>query len=147
MTTLADSRMKFAAVQSSEPTGQEVLRRDWWETEAVHVGAQHVREATGDYVMVEHSDVVDAVAGFIAAYIVTLPEGRAMEPKQLQRAVQQSLKEIRKGRVKKLWDWGRLLYRVAAFGYGAFAAYTNPWIAEAVLKGLFTCLRYVRLFW
>jgi len=87
------------------------------------------------------------VAAFIAAYIVALPEGQAMDPKQLQHAVKQSLREIRKGRVRRLWDWGRFVYRAAALSYGAFAAYTNPWVAEAVVKGVFTCVKFARTFW
>lgn len=106
-----------------------------------------VTERTGDWVLVEHDTVVDALAAFIAAYIVTLPEAKDMSPRQLQAAVQQTLRELRKGRVRRLWDWGRYLYRAAALGYGAFAAYTNPWIAEAVLKAVFTCARYARMFW
>lgn len=97
--------------------------------------------------MVEHSDAVDAVAAFIAAYIVALPEGQSMDAQQLQKAVKQSLLEIRKGKVKRLWEWGRFLYRAAAMSYGAFAAYTNPWVAEAVLKGVFTCVKFARTIW
>lgn len=90
---------------------------------------------------------MDALASFIAAYIVALPASHSMEPKQLQKAVQESIKEIRKGRIRKIWDWGRFLYRTAALSYGAFAAYTNPWVAEAVLKALFTAVRFARMFW
>ena len=127
--------------------GSEISTPDWWETVPGQLGISTISEDTGDYVVVEHADVVNALAAFLAAYIVALPEGQSMEPKQLQHAVRQALREIRKGRVRKLWDWGRFLYRAAAMSYGAFAAYTNPWIAEAVLKALFTCARFARTFW
>lgn len=132
-----------------ESGGNEVLNEDWWEPVMLESrdGEQRVEEATGDYVVVNHDDVVNALANFLAAYIIALPEGKRMEPKQLQKAVKDSLREIRKGKVRKLWDWGRWIYRAAALGYGAFAAYTNPWVAEAVVKTLFTCARYARAFW
>jgi anti-sigma factor RsiW len=98
-------------------------------------------------VVVEHGMVVDALASFIAAYIVVLPEAQAMEPRQLQRAVCAAVKELRKGRVRRLWGAGKCVYRAVALGYGAFAAYTNPWMAEAVVRGLFTCVRYARMVW
>ena len=129
VTALEDGQKRHATVQDSAPTGSEVLQPEWWEADAVAVGGKGgtVPEATGDYILIEHSDAVDALASFIAAYIVALPEGRGMEPKELQRAVQQALKEMRKGRVRRLWDWGRFAYRAVALSYGAFAAYTNPW--------------------
>jgi hypothetical protein len=129
-------------------TGNEVLNQDWWDPVVVLEGGENrVEEVTGDYVVINHDDVVNALANFMAAYIIALPEGKRMEPKQLQKAVKDSLREIRKGKVRKLWDWGRWIYRAAALGYGAFAAYTNPWVAEAVVKTLFTCARYARAFW
>ena len=109
--------------------------------------AAAVTERTGDWVVVEHDTVVEALASFIAAYLVSLPEGRAMEPRQLQAAVRTALRELRRGRVRRLWDAGRHTYRAVALGYGAFAAYTNPWVAEAVVRGLFICVRYARMFW
>ena len=42
------------------------------------------------YVIVDRSDVIDAIGDFIAAYLATLPEARNMQPKQLQRALKQA---------------------------------------------------------
>lgn len=49
--------------------------------------------------------------------------------------------EMRKGRVRRLLDWSKLLYRTAAVTYGAFSVFTNPAIAQAVLAALWTGLR------
>ena len=142
-----DNKQQCTTLMSSDcEGGDEVLHAEWWavlgkESSSFEQNAT-VLEETGEYVIVNKSDVIDALSTFIAAYIVSLPESRDMEARSLQRAVQQSLKEIRKSKVKKLWDYGRSVYRAAALGYGAFAAYTNPWLAEAVLKAAFTCARY-----
>ncbi|PSC76909.1 hypothetical protein C2E20_0693 [Micractinium conductrix] len=119
--------------------GCEVLAQDWWELK--EDGELRVSEQTGDYVFVERDDVVRALAAFIAEYIVSLPEAQHMEPRQLQRAVVMTMGELRKGRVRRLLDWGRSLYRLGAVGYGAFSVFTNPWVAKAVLAALWSCVR------
>lgn len=142
-----EERHRFVSLPSDLAQGSEVLQAEWWEPVSSPTSGGLVPEVTGDYVLVNHEDMINAVAVFLAAYISSLPEGKSLESKQLQRAVQQALREIRKGRVRKLWDWGRWVYRAAALSYGAFAAYTNPWVAEAVFKALFTFARFARTFW
>ena len=92
----------------------------------------------GSYVVVSRDDVVDAVAHFIALYVASLPQSRDLSPEALRSALATTLGELRRGKVKRLWAWGRWLYRAAALGYGAFGAYTNPWLARAVLAALWT---------
>ena len=92
----------------------------------------------GSYVLVSRDDVVDAVAHFIASYVASLPQSRDLDPKALRSALATTLGELRRGRVKRLWAWGKWLYRAAALSYGAFGAYTNPWLARAVLAALWT---------
>jgi hypothetical protein len=124
--------------------GSEVLQADWWLLDKEREGDTLVTECTGDYVLIDHDDVINALATFIAAYIVALPEARHMKPADLQKAVKLTMKELRKGRVRRLLDWGKLLYRAAALSYGTFAAFTNPWVAEGVLRALWTCIRFLR---
>ena len=69
----------------------EVLQADWWAVGPGGEGGATLSEATGEYVVVEHSDVVAALSQFIAAYLVSLPEARNLEPRQLQRAVAMAL--------------------------------------------------------
>ena len=51
------------------------------------------------------------------------------------------MQELRQGRIRKLWAWGRCLYRTIAFSYGAFSVYENPWIVRALLAALWTASR------
>lgn len=50
-----------------------------------------VSECTGDYVVIEHSDVILAFSYFIAAYVVTLPEATSSDTRQLQAALAQTM--------------------------------------------------------
>ena len=72
---------------------------------------------------------------------MSLPDAKNMEPWQLQRAVALTMAELRKGRVRRLVDWAKSLYRLGALGYGAFSCFSNPWVAKAVLAALWSCLR------
>jgi hypothetical protein len=51
--------------------------------------------------------------------------------------------ELRKSRVRRLWDMGRMIYRLTAFSYGAFSVYENPWLVRAVLAALWTASRVI----
>jgi len=54
-----------------------------------------------------------------------------------------SAQELRKSRVRRLWDMGRMNYRLTAFSYGAFSVYENPWLVRAVLAALWTASRVI----
>lgn len=138
------SHAPAAGAAAGAADGLEVLSQDWWELK--ENGELRVSEQTGDYVLVERDDVVKALAAFIAEYIVSLPEANSMDPRQLQKAVALTMAELRKGRVRRLLDWGKLLYRLGAVGYGAFSMCTNPWVAKAVLAALWSCLRLMGRF-
>ena len=49
-------------------------------------------EALDSYVMVEKSDVLEAIGVFVAAYLASMPEAQDLQPKQLQAALTQTFK-------------------------------------------------------
>lgn len=128
------------AADGEERHGGEVLQADWWELKQDGV-ISSLQEVTGDYIVVEREDVIEALSAFIAAYIVSLPDARNLDPRTLQRAVVQTLAELRKGRVRRLWDWGRCFYRAGVVAYGAFSMFSNPWVAKALVAALWTAVR------
>lgn len=133
---------KTAAPSSSSASaaGKEVLSQDWWEAEG---RLADIQEVTGDYIVVEREDVVQALAEFIAAYVMSLPDAQKLEPKEVQKAVAATFRELRKGKVRRLLDWGRYLYRAAALSYGAFSAFSNPYIAQCVLVAIWSFVKMV----
>ena len=50
---------------------------------------------------------------------------------------------LRKGRVRRLWEWGRCIYRCIAFSYGAFSVYENPWLVRALLAAIWTASKII----
>lgn len=144
---LARSQHEAAQAQAAiGRQGSEVLQENWWEMQHDGNVVSSLSEATGDYIMIERDDVVEALSSFIAAYIVSLPEARDLDSRQLQRVVVDTLRELRKGRVRRLWDWGRCFYRTGVVAYGAFSMFSNPWVAKAVLVALWTAVRMVGRF-
>ena len=97
----------------------------------------------GAYVVVTRDDVADAVAHFIATYLATLPDASRLPPPALAAALKATFAELRRGKLVKLWGWGRWLYRGATVGGAAFGAYTNPWLARAVLAAVWTSVKVV----
>ena len=49
-------------------------------------------EPLDSYVMVEKSDVLEAIGVFVAAYLASMPEAQDLQPKQLQAALTQTFK-------------------------------------------------------
>jgi len=91
-------------------------------------------EISEDWQMVEREDVLDAMAVFIAAFVAQQPQAKHLQPEQLQRALAQAFVELRKSKVRMLWEWGTTIWRLGAMSYGAFSVYTNPWVVRAVLQ-------------
>ena len=52
----------------------------------------HPPEPLDSYVMVEKSDVLEAIGQFVAAYLASMPEAQDLQPKQLQAALTQTFK-------------------------------------------------------
>lgn len=141
------------------PHGTDVLRPEWWEeptmagtTAATAPPPPHhppsprpppasSPEPLESYVLVDRADVIDAVAAFVAAYIVTLPDAAGLPAPALAAALGGTLRELRKGRAARLWGWGKALYRAAAVASAAFGAYTHPWLARALLAAVWTGAR------
>ncbi|KAK9806476.1 hypothetical protein WJX73_001182 [Symbiochloris irregularis] len=140
--------------------GSEVLAESWWQSpdelgpnypDATELadGFTEVEadttpsEPLDDYVMVSQEDVVDSIGTFVAAYLMQLPEANKMKPEELQVAIKDALQALRKGRVRRLWEWGRCIYRCIAFSYGAFSVYENPWLVRALLAAIWTASKII----
>lgn len=113
--------------------GGEVLQRDWWELRPDGNVTAVVPEATGDYIVVEKEDVVDALSQFIAAYLATLPEAQNLEPRQLQCAITTTLK-VRPGVGRGMGQGGRGLGRDGAGAAARRACVpTLAWLPQALV--------------
>ena len=72
-----------------------------------------------DYVMVHKGDVVDAMAHFIAAYVMLQPRARTISPEQLHSQLKVTFRELQRGYIRRIWDGGKTVFRYASLTYGA----------------------------
>ncbi|KAI7733323.1 hypothetical protein M8C21_021316 [Ambrosia artemisiifolia] len=92
-----------------------------------------------DYVLVRQDDIVDGIACFMAAYLVSLKETKDLSPKQLQDALSKTFSmKKQKGKLRKAWDGSKVIYNVASWGATAIGIYQNPAILRAASAAFWT---------
>lgn len=92
-----------------------------------------------DYVLVRQDDIVDGIACFMAAYLISLKETKDLSPKQLQDALSKTFSmKKQKGKLRKAWDGSKVIYNVASWGATAIGIYQNPAILTAASAAFWT---------
>lgn len=85
------------------------------------------------YVVVDRSDVVDAIGAFVAAYLATLPEAQHMQPKQLQQALKQTfqVREACQCCTWSNWEAASFAHQLSCSHVSQFNTRFNLWAAGA----------------
>ena len=98
----------------------------------------------GAYVFVENSDVVDAMAEFIALSLARIPETQSLSSARLQQMLSSTFGELReKGPIGKLWDWGAFLYTTYSWATCAVGIYREPAMAYFVMRAIWSAAKWV----
>ncbi|GMH41878.1 hypothetical protein BSKO_09788 [Bryopsis sp. KO-2023] len=95
------------------------------------------------YEVVTKDDAVNAMVAAIVQNIIECPEADQFSHQDLQNAVANTCEALKQGRVRRYWEWGKWVYRVCAVGTGVFQAFTHPWIAKAVMMGIWRVPRFL----
>ncbi|CAA2956367.1 Hypothetical predicted protein [Olea europaea subsp. europaea] len=70
-----------------------------------------------DFVFVRQEDIVEGIACFMAAYLLSLKQAKDVTPNQLQEALRKTFSvKKNKGKLQKAWDGSRAIYNVASWG-------------------------------
>jgi len=104
-------------------------------------GTQSGQVGAEDYIVIDKEDAVEALAYYLASYLVKLPEAQAMPPKKLQEAIVTAMHSLKQSRFKQLCAIGRHVYRWSALTYSALQMYQNPWLIQAILTAIWTFSR------
>ena len=94
--------------------------------------------------MVSHEDVIDALADFIARLLASHPDAAHLSPKQLQSALSDAVRVVRRSKLRRLWDLGRGVHRWGVWTYGVVNLVESPvlpWVVQALSYGLWTAAR------
>ncbi|KDP41463.1 hypothetical protein JCGZ_15870 [Jatropha curcas] len=109
-----------------------VSKHDLWGDETVDSDQE-------DYVLVRQEDIVDGIACFMAAYLLSLKQTKDLTPNQLQDALSKTFSvKKKKGKLRKAWDGSKVIYNVASWGATAIGIYQNPVILRAATKAFWT---------
>ncbi|XP_041018678.1 uncharacterized protein LOC121260743 isoform X2 [Juglans microcarpa x Juglans regia] len=109
-----------------------VNENDLWEGEGIDSEQE-------DYVLVRQEDIVEGIAGFMAAYILSLKQTKDLTPNQLQDALSKTFSvKKKKGKLRKAWDGSKVIYNVASWGATAIGIYQNPVILRVATKAFWT---------
>ncbi|KAL7101481.1 hypothetical protein ACP275_08G056500 [Erythranthe tilingii] len=114
-----------------------VSKNDIW-------GGGNVDFETEDYVLVRREDIMEGMASFMAAYLLSLEQTKDLAPNQLQEALSKTFSvKKRKGKLRKAWDGSKVIYNVASWGATAIGIYQNPALCNAAAVAFWTSCRVI----
>jgi len=120
-----------------------VSAADIWDDKSINVSD----DSEDGYVLVKQEDIVDGIACFMAAYLLSLKETKELMPNQLQEALSKTFStKKRKGKLQKAWAGTQVIYNVASWSATAIGIYQNPAILKAATAAFWTSCRVVSKF-
>ncbi|MED6126201.1 hypothetical protein PIB30_076055 [Stylosanthes scabra] len=136
-------KLECAQASFSRNTAEEgnswdmVSDSDLWED-------KDVDSTLEDYVLVKQEDIVEGIACFMAAYLLSLKQTKDLTPLQLQEALSKTFSvKKKKGKLQKAWDGSKVIYNVASWGATAIGIYQNPVIVRAATKAFWTSCQVI----
>ncbi|CAL4885631.1 unnamed protein product [Urochloa decumbens] len=120
-----------------------VSAADIWDDKSMNVSD----DSEDGYVLVKQEDIVDGIACFMAAYLLSLKQTKDLTPDQLQQALSKTFSaKKRKGKLRKAWDGTKVIYNVASWSATAIGIYQNPAIVQAATAAFWTSCRVISKF-
>eukprot|EP00262_Sarcandra_glabra_P003595 TRINITY_DN1432_c3_g2_i1.p1 TRINITY_DN1432_c3_g2~~TRINITY_DN1432_c3_g2_i1.p1 ORF type:complete len:222 (-),score=47.29 TRINITY_DN1432_c3_g2_i1:384-1049(-) len=118
-----------------------ISKTDLWEDEHIDGGNESNQD---DYVLVSQEDIVEGVACFMAAYLLSLKQSKELTPNELQEALSKTFSvKKKKGKLQKAWDGSKVIYNVASWGATAIGIYQNPALIRAATVAFWTSCRVI----
>ncbi|KAL6317858.1 hypothetical protein AAG906_030612 [Vitis piasezkii] len=97
-----------------------------------------------NYVLVRQEDIVEGIACFMAAYLLSLKQTKELTPNQLQEALSKTFSvKKKKGKLRKAWDGSKVIYNVASWGATAIGIYQNPALLRVASAAFWTSCRVI----
>ncbi|KAL6633421.1 hypothetical protein ACP70R_026092 [Stipagrostis hirtigluma subsp. patula] len=116
---------------------------DIWDDKSMNISD----DSEDGYVLVKQDDIVDGIASFMAAYLLSLKQTKDLTPNQLQQALNKTFSaKKRKGKLQKAWDGTKVVYNIASWSATAIGIYQNPAIVKAATAAFWTSCRVISKF-
>ncbi|XP_020585139.1 uncharacterized protein LOC110027865 isoform X2 [Phalaenopsis equestris] len=118
-----------------------VTSNDLWDDKQILVDNESDEDS---YVLIRQEEIVDGIACFMAAYLLSLKDSKELTPNQLQEALCKTFSgKKRKSRLRKAWDGSKVIYNVASWSATAFGIYQNPALLRAASVVFSTSFRAI----
>ncbi|PIN09486.1 hypothetical protein CDL12_17934 [Handroanthus impetiginosus] len=134
----ADFLKKLENAQASQNLAEEgsswdmVSENDLWDDENLEIDPE-------DYVLVGQEDIMDGIASFMTAYLLSIKQTKDLTPNQLQAALGKTFSiKKKKSKLRKAWDGSKVIYNVASWGATAVGIYQNPALLRAASSAFWT---------
>ncbi|KAL2229076.1 UNVERIFIED_CONTAM: hypothetical protein Sindi_1887300 [Sesamum indicum] len=141
---LENARATFPENIAEEGSSWDMVsENDLWEGGNVELDPE-------DYVLVGQEDIMDGIASFMAAYLLSLKQTKIALPMSvygIQGLEGHSLNQTKnktfsvkkkKGKLRKAWDGSKVIYNVASWGATAVGIYQNPALFRAASAAFWT---------
>ncbi|XP_015688787.1 uncharacterized protein LOC102712504 isoform X2 [Oryza brachyantha] len=116
---------------------------DIWDDKGMNISD----DSEDGYVLIKQEDIVDGIASFMAAYLLSLKQTKDLTPNQLQQALSKTFStKKRKGKLQKAWDGTKVIYNIASWSATAIGIYQNPAILKAATAAFWTSCRVASKF-
>lgn len=91
----------------------------------------------GSFIVLRESDIIDAIACFVAQCVVSIPECHNLEHEQMLTMITGTFSELKsKGPLGRMQEWGAFIYSTYGYTATAYTVYTNAAMAKTVLSCL-----------
>lgn len=117
-----------------------VSAKDLWEDS--HINGDNESDQDG-YVLVKQEDIVEGIACFMAAYLLSLEQTKELTPNQLQEVLGKTFSVKKKSKLRKAWDGSKVIYNVASWSATAVGIYQNPVLFQAASVAFWTSCRMI----
>ncbi|KAJ6841225.1 uncharacterized protein M6B38_308255 [Iris pallida] len=118
-----------------------VTAKDLWEDEDI---SGEIGQDQDSYVLVHQDDIMEGIACFISAYLLSLKQTNDVTPNQLQNALSKTFSVKRKkSKLQKAWDGSKVIYNVASWSATAIGIYQNPAVFGVASTAFWTSCRVV----
>ncbi|KAJ6812902.1 uncharacterized protein M6B38_146200 [Iris pallida] len=118
-----------------------VTAKDLWEDKDI---SGEMEADQDSYVLVSQDDIMEGIACFISAYLVSLKQTNDVTPNQLQNALSKTFSvKKKKSKLQKAWDGSKVIYNVASWSATAIGIYQNPALFGVASTAFWTSCRVV----
>ncbi|XP_038990129.1 uncharacterized protein LOC103722302 isoform X2 [Phoenix dactylifera] len=118
-----------------------VSTTDLWEDK--HIGGDDGSDPDG-YVLVRQEDIVEGIACFTAACLLSLKQTKELTPNQIQEALSKTFSvKKKKSRLQKAWDGGKVIYNLASWSATAIGICQNPAMLKAASAAFWSSCRVI----